>query len=171
MWVVTPKKVFRSDFFCFLCASTFGKDRVRIFGKKIMWISRSHQKCCWHRRDRIFVDRSLIFAPQCYKRLLRCGKLSSTFLALKDEIKRDFDKGGLQTKHYERIQQQRKASSRKNYNNQLLCRTYRMSLKDVNLRTSCNLTADNKDKYEITSFKSQVSNANGRDFVMARKKS
>ena len=131
----------------------------------MMWISRSHQKCCWHRRDRIFVDRSLIFTPHCYKRLLRCGKLSSTFLALKDEIKRDFDKGGLQTKHYERIQviqQQRKASSRKNYNNQLLCRTYhdRMSLKDVHLLTNILQShCRSRDKY-----------VNGRDFVMARKK-
>ena len=39
-----------------------------------------------------------ICAPHCYKRLLRFGKLSSTFLALKDEIKKDFDKGGLRTK-------------------------------------------------------------------------
>ena len=32
--VVTPKKVVQSDLFCFLCASTLGKDRVRIFGKR-----------------------------------------------------------------------------------------------------------------------------------------
>ena len=30
--VVTPKKVVRSDLFCFLCASTLGKNRVRFFG-------------------------------------------------------------------------------------------------------------------------------------------
>ena len=37
---------------------------------------------------------------------------------------------------YERIQRQRKASSRKNYNDNLLCRTYRMSRKDVDLLLS-----------------------------------
>ena len=39
-----------------------------------------------------------ICAPHCYKRFLCFGKLSSTFLELKDEIKKDFDKGGLRTK-------------------------------------------------------------------------
>lgn len=36
--------------------------------------------------------------PHCYKHLLRLKKLSNNFHWLKGEIKKDFDKGGLQTK-------------------------------------------------------------------------
>ena len=95
--VVTPKKVVRSDLFCFLCASTLGKDRVRIFGKRSV-DSRSYQKYCWHGRDRIFVARSFHLRSALLQATPSLWKLSSTSLEFKDEIKKDFDKGCLRTK-------------------------------------------------------------------------
>ena len=35
----TPKKVVKSDFFCFLCGCNLGKDRVRVFGKSAVDIA------------------------------------------------------------------------------------------------------------------------------------
>ena len=78
------------------------------------------------------------------------------FLRSKTRLKKTLIKVAYEPSVYERIQRQRKALSRKNYNDKLLCRTYHMS-KDVDLldshirnkRTSCNRTAD---KHEITSY-------------------
>lgn len=39
-----------------------------------------------------------ICSPKCYKRLLRFERLSKNCISLKEEIKRDFEKGGLRTK-------------------------------------------------------------------------
>ena len=35
----TPKKVVKSDFFCFLCDCNLGKDRVRVLGKSAVEIA------------------------------------------------------------------------------------------------------------------------------------
>ena len=59
-----------------------------------------------------------------------------TFLRSKMRLKKTSIKVAYEPSVYERIQQQRKASSRKNYNDKLLCRTYCMSLKDVDLLLS-----------------------------------
>ena len=96
--VVTPKKVIRSDLLCFLCASTLGKDRVRIFGKSSLDIPGLIKSAGDIDVTEFSSSDLFICAPHCYRRLLRFGKLSSTFLALKDEIKKDFDKDGLRTK-------------------------------------------------------------------------
>ena len=50
-----------------------------------------------------------ICSTHCYKlkRLFRLEKLSNNFLSLKEEIKNNFENGGLQRNTYERIQQQR----------------------------------------------------------------
>ena len=79
------------------------------------------------------------------------------FLRSKTRLKKTLIKVAYEPSVYEGIQRQRKASSRKNYNDKLLCHTHRMSRKDVDLldshirnkRTSCNLTVD---KHEITSY-------------------
>ena len=96
--LVTPKKVVRRDLFCFLCASTLGKDRVRIFGKSSVDIPGLIKSAVDIDVTEFSSSDLFICSPHCYKRLLRFGKLSSTFLELKDEIKKDFDKGGLRTK-------------------------------------------------------------------------
>ena len=36
----TPKKVIRSEFFCFLCSCNLGKDQVRVFRKSAVDIAR-----------------------------------------------------------------------------------------------------------------------------------
>ena len=36
----TPKKVVRSEFFCFLCSCNLGKDQVRVFRKSAVDITR-----------------------------------------------------------------------------------------------------------------------------------
>ena len=36
----TPKKVIRSEFFCFLCSCDLGKDQVRVFRKSAVDIAR-----------------------------------------------------------------------------------------------------------------------------------
>ena len=36
----TPKKVIRSEFFCFLCSGDLGKDQVRVFRKSAVDIAR-----------------------------------------------------------------------------------------------------------------------------------
>ena len=99
MVVTTPKKVVQSDLFRFLCASTLGKDRVRIFGKSSVDIPGLIKSAVDIDVTEFSSSDLFICAPHCYKRLLRFGKLSSTFLELTDEIKKDFDKGGLRTKH------------------------------------------------------------------------
>ena len=96
--MVTPKKVVRSDLFCFLCASILGKDRVQIFGKSAVDIPGLIKSAVDIDVTEFSSSDLFICAPHCYKRILRFGKLSSTFLELKDEIKKDFDKGGLRTK-------------------------------------------------------------------------
>ena len=58
------------------------------------------------------------------------------FLRSKTRLTKTLIKVAYEPSVYERIQRQRKASSRKNYNNKLLCRTYRMSRKDVDLLLS-----------------------------------
>ena len=35
----TPKKIVKSDFFCFLCGCNLVKDRVRVFGKSAVDIA------------------------------------------------------------------------------------------------------------------------------------
>ena len=35
----TPKKIVKSDIFCFLCGCNLGKDRVRVFGKSAIDIA------------------------------------------------------------------------------------------------------------------------------------
>ena len=94
---ITSRKVVHSDLFCSLCASTLGKHRVRIFGKSS--VDPGLIKSAVDIDVTEFSSSDLfICAPHCYKRLLRFRKLSSTFLELKDEIEKDFDKGGLRTK-------------------------------------------------------------------------
>ena len=85
--VVTPKVV-RSDLFCFLCASTLGKERVRIFGKSSVGIPGLIKSAVDVDVTEFSSSNLFICAPHCYKRLLRFEKLSSTFLELKDEIKK-----------------------------------------------------------------------------------
>ena len=36
----TPRKVVRSEFFCFLCSCNLGKDQVRVFRKSAVEIAR-----------------------------------------------------------------------------------------------------------------------------------
>ena len=95
---ITPKKVVHSDLFCVLCASTLGRNRVRIFGKSSLDIPGLIKSAVDIDVTEFSSSDLFICAPHCYKRLLRFQKLSSTFLELKDEIKKDFDKGGLRTK-------------------------------------------------------------------------
>ena len=98
--VVTPKRVVRSDLFCFLYASTLGKDRVRIFGKRSVDIPGLKSAI-----DIDVTEFSLIDLSSALSRTVTSDsfvmenyQVHCTFLALKDEIKNDFDKGGLRTK-------------------------------------------------------------------------
>ena len=40
----TPKKVIRSEFFCFLCSCNLGKDQVRVFRKSAANIARLNKR-------------------------------------------------------------------------------------------------------------------------------
>ena len=158
--VVTPKRVVRSDLFCFLYASTLGKDRVRIFGKRSVDIPGLKSAI-----DIDVTEFSLITVLIDLSSALRTVTSDSfvvenyqvPFLRSKTRLKKTLIKVAYEPSVYERIQRQRKASSWKNYNDKLLCRTYHMSRKDVGLldshirnkRTSCNLTAA---KHEIPSY-------------------
>ena len=154
--VVTPKRVVRSDLFCFLYASTLGKDRVRIFGKRSVDIPGLKSAI-----DIDVTEFSLIDLPSALRTVTSDSFVVENyqvpFLRSKTRLKKTLIKVAYEPSVYERIQRQRKASSRKNYNNKLLCCTYHMSRKHVDLldshirnkRTSCNLTAD---KHEITSY-------------------
>ena len=48
----TPKKVVRSEFFCFLCSCNLGKDQVRVFKKSAVDITR-------------LIKRALVFLYSC----------------------------------------------------------------------------------------------------------
>ena len=154
--VVTPKRVVRSDLFCFLYASTLGKDRVRIFGKHSVDIPGLKSAI-----DIDVTEFSLIDLSSALRTVTSDSFVVENyqvpFLRSKTRLKKTLIKVAYEPSAYESIQRQRKASSRKNYNDKLLCRTYHMSRKDVDLldshirnkRTSSNLTAA---KHEITSY-------------------
>ena len=61
----TPKKVIRSEFYCFLCSFNLGKDQVRVFRKRAVDIARLIKRA-------LDVDVSLysqvnyLFAPPSY---------------------------------------------------------------------------------------------------------
>ena len=153
--VVTPEKVVRSDLFCFLCASTLGKDRILIFGKSSVDIP-----CLKSAVDIDVTEFSLINFSSALRTVTSDSFVAENyqvpFSRSKTRLKKTLIKVAYEPSVCESIQRQRRASSRKNYNNKLLCRRYGMSRKDVDLldshirnkRTSCNLTAD---KHKITS--------------------
>lgn len=90
-----------------------GKDRVRIFGKSSVDIRLLIKSAVDIDVTKLSSSDLFIYAPHCYKRHLRFGKLSSTFLELKDEIKKTLIKVAYELSIYERTQWQRKVSMRK----------------------------------------------------------
>ena len=133
--VVTPKKVVRSDLFCFLCTSTLGKDRVQIFGKRSVDIPGLKSGV-----DIDVTEFSLINFLSALRTVTSDSFVVENyqvrFLCSKTRLKKTLIKVAYEPSVYKRIQRQRKASSRKNYNDKLLCWTYRMSRKDVDLLLS-----------------------------------
>ena len=108
--IVTPKKVVRSDSFWFLCASTLDKDRVRIFGKSsvdIPGLKSAVDVTEFSLVDALRTVTSNSFVVENYQ---------VPFLPSKTRLKKTLIKVAYEPNFYERIQRQRKASSRKNYN-------------------------------------------------------
>ena len=126
--VVTPKKVVQSNLFCFLCASTLGKDRVRIFGKSSVDIPGLKSAFDIDMTEFSLIDLSSALRTDTSDSFV-VENYQVPFLRSKTRLKKTHIKVAYEPSVYERIQWQRKASSRKNYNDKVLCCTYRMSRK------------------------------------------
>ena len=94
--VVTPKKVVQSNSFCFLCASTLRKDRVRIFGKSSVDIPGLRSAVDIDVTEFSLIDLS---SPLCTvtSNSFVVKNYQVPFLRSKTRLKKT-DKGGLRTK-------------------------------------------------------------------------
>ena len=98
----TPKKVVRSEFFCFLCGCNLGKDRVRVFGKSAVDIAGLIKRALDVDVSVYSSSELFICTATCLRRLKRFEKITENFQMIKNEIRSDFEKGGLRSKRLRR---------------------------------------------------------------------
>ena len=154
--VVTPKKVFHSDLFCFLCASSLGKDRVRIFGKSSVDIPGLKSALDIDVTEFSLIDLSSAFRTVASDSFI-VENYQVPFLRSKTRLKKTLIKVAYEPSVYEMIQRKRKASSQKKTTTINCCVARIASLVKTwiycshlrNKRTSCNCTGD---KHEIMSY-------------------
>ena len=101
--VVTPKRVVQSDLFCFLYASTLGKDRVQIFGKHSVDIPGLKSAI-----DIDVTEFSLIDLSSATSDSFVVENYQVPFLRSKTRLKKTLIKVAYEPSVYERIQRQRK---------------------------------------------------------------
>lgn len=98
----TPKKVVRSELFCFLCGCNLGKDRVRVFGKSAVDIAGLIKRSLDVDVSVYSSSELFICTATCLRRLKRLEKVTENFQMMKNEIRSDFEKGGLRSKQLRR---------------------------------------------------------------------
>lgn len=98
----TPKKVVRSEFFCSLCCCNLGKDRVRVFGKSAVDIAGLIKRALDVDVSVYSSSELFICTATCLRRLKRLEKITENFQMIKNEIRSDFEKGGLRSKRLRR---------------------------------------------------------------------
>ena len=98
----TPKKVVKSEFFYFLCSCNLGKDRVRVFGKSAVDIAGLIKRALDVDVSVYSSSELFICTATCLRRLKRFEKITENFQMIKNEIRSDFEKGGLRSKRLRR---------------------------------------------------------------------
>ena len=127
--VVIPKKVFRSDYSVFFVPLSWVKTEFE-FLEKILWMFQVSSKVL--NIDMDVTEFSLIDLSSALRTVTSDSFVVENyqvpFLRLKMRLKKTLIKVAYKP-----------SITRKNYNNQLLCRKYRMSRKDVHLLDSTNI--------------------------------
>ena len=147
---------FHSDLFCFLCPSSLGKDRVRIFGKSSVDIPGLKSSLDIDVTEYSLIDLSSALHTVATDSFV-VKNYQVPFLRSKTRLKNTLIKVADEPSVYEMIQRQRKASSRKKTTTINCCvaciaclvKTWIYCSHLRNKRTSCNCTAD---KHEIMSY-------------------
>ena len=92
----------RSKFFCFLCGCNLGKDRVRVFGKSAVDIAGLIKHALDVNVSVYSSSELFICTATCLRRLKHLEKVTKNLQMIKNEIRSDFEKGGLRSKRLRR---------------------------------------------------------------------